>query len=76
MLFVMRLRNSLHSKDTSPTVQYIPASLSTQPSEQALPELGIMQWKVIEGSWVKQALSNLFSLNFPHTPGLSHSPLL
>jgi len=66
----MRLGNSLSSRDTHPILQYVPSSLSAQPSEQALPELGILPCKVTEGTWVKQALF-LLSLNFPSAPQLA-----
>lgn len=74
MLLVMKLA-SLSLRDTNPTVQYIPSSLPTQPSEQALPELGILQCN-IKGAWVKQVLPNLFSVNFSHALVLLPSPLL
>lgn len=76
MLFILSLGNSLSSRNTSPIEQHIPSPLSIQPPEQALPALGILQCKVIEGTWVKQVLSHLFSLHLPCAPGLCPSSVL
>lgn len=76
MLFIQGLGNSLSSRNTSHIEQHILSPLSTQPPEWVLPELGILQCKVIEGTWAKQVPSHLFSLHLPCAPGLCSSPVL
>lgn len=73
MLFILRLGNGISSRNTSHIEQHIFSPPLTHPLEWVPPELGILQCKVIEGTWVKQVISHLFSIHLLCASGLCPS---